>query len=150
MHREWCDLLTCRAVGWLRLLALDTSLPLVLERADVERNARVIQRLLDDWAVLQAARRAGLAGRVHNAHRRCDRGWSDGSAPGSGSSEGHMDLLKVGRYYIDLAAVTLVEELQGGGLKLYVQGGPPNGVILDPQGAEVVRRRLRDGITDRG
>ena len=60
-----------------------------------------------------------------------------------------MDLLKVGRYYIDLAAVTLVEELQGGGLKLYVRGGPPNGVILDPQEAEVVRRRLTEGITER-
>jgi hypothetical protein len=129
------------------------SLPAVLEgghldRADVERNARVIQRLLDAWAVLEAAWSAGLAGSVHNAHRRCDRGCSDGSAPGSGSSEGHMDLLKVGRYYIDLAAVTLVEELQGGGLKIYVRGGPPNGVILDPQEAEVVRRRLTDGITE--
>ena len=59
-----------------------------------------------------------------------------------------MELLKVGRYYIELAAVTLVEELQGGGLKIYVQGGPPNGVILDPQEAEVIRRRLTDGITE--
>jgi hypothetical protein len=60
-----------------------------------------------------------------------------------------MDLLKVGRYYIDLAAVTLVEELQGGGLKIYVRGGPPNGVILDPQEAEVVRRQLRDAVAER-
>ncbi len=59
-----------------------------------------------------------------------------------------MDLLKVGRYYIELAAVTLVEELQGGGLKIYVRGGPPNGVILDPQEAEVVRRRHTDGSTE--
>ncbi len=60
-----------------------------------------------------------------------------------------MDLLKVGRYYIELAAVTLVEELQGGGLKIYVRGGPPNGVILDPQEAEVIRHRLTDGISER-
>ncbi len=60
-----------------------------------------------------------------------------------------MELLKVGRYYIDVAAVTLVEELQGGGLKIYVQGGPPNGVILDPQEAEVFRHRLTDAVADR-